>query len=867
MVHTDNSEEFQRCLPYHELVVPLLRSVVRAFAEFPEACFKDPRQVEKLDDWQLNRHFCWLTMHIKDGQYRHLTEGTPDESVHSLFTSSLRAKHKQLPPNVRKNLENHQSIERDEDYDVDGRSFVRKNPTRISKLIKIKVRKAIEEATENHQGNFILPSPLAIILDYLTISEHPGSKSYIFLTLRSFLFEHFKLIPDDLKGTEFSKFSVEGIEQAYSQILTSFRPRYRSRGQDKLDAPEDGTAALLRHFFALQGVLLLRFKSFEQLGIFCVGSKLLPSEKSFEFTRPRSLNKLPELGEVVNSLWGLPIPIRGAETIFRGGLVLSGRGGLVCALHGGPGTGKTSLSLALASSLSAFGIFTVFLTAEETKRDLASRTFGLIPDAVRRLPFFPKKTEEWLAIKEVPVSAHFSDRIVSLNDAFDKIYRAIHEQANSESENSGIPMPCSTAVVLDGLHDIFAYDSVYPNDEYTEKFREFIDKCRKLKALVILTTGDDWESNQQLDYLVDVSASLKHGTEGDSEVSSAVKPGRQIHLAKARNQLCAPGRHGLQIAGQKGVRFTPQSNYVLDRLSIRSAKLPDRASFKKVMQRACRQSDLRSLPTEEGGSVSNEVRFQDASEAAVKIFRRSNVFLNGEGSGGKAGLALKIATAPSFEEDDGGLALSTERVLIVSFLYPQEYYEALHSRVERLQKVEYPSVSDEFRSRIDVIHLYPGHLRPDDLLSRIEWDLRAADLMGDPFTSIVVDGIHNVFLQFPEIEKNSIFWPQLISMLRARDITIIMTHTILAVKGLVDDNRSDPLRHALVLKTDFRFEVDPVDSDDNSLKEDLREEHTFRVETISAIGQPIPNPKRHGLYWSRERLVFFTENQGRLPGV
>jgi hypothetical protein len=170
------------------------------------------------------------------------------------------------------------------------------------------------------------------------------------------------------------------------------------------------------------------------------------------------------------------------------------------------------------------------------------------------------------------------------------------------------------------------------------------------------------------------------------------------------------------------------------------------------------------------------------------------------------------------------------------------------------------------------MQLYPGHLKPDALYSKIEWALRASMLSGDPFTTIIIDGIHNVFLQFPEIEKQTLFWPQLFNLLRTRNLTSIITHTLLSVRVSergqrhfsdtyrnVDDNRSDPLKHALVLKSDFRIEVDPYELSGNQLE--ISAPHTFRVETHSAIGQPIPDPKKNPLYWSREQLVFFTESQ------
>jgi hypothetical protein len=70
----------------------------------------------------------------------------------------------------------------------------------------------------------------------------------------------------------------------------------------------------------------------------------------------------------------------------------------------------------------------------------------------------------------------------------------------------------------------------------------------------------------------------------------------------------------------------------------------------------------------------------------------------------------------------------------------------------------------------------------------------------------------------------------------------------------VDDHKSDPLRQALVQKTDFRFEVDPVSGESHRWK--------FKLEILSAIDQPVPESGK--LFWSREHLVFYREPDANL---
>ena len=882
-------------LPYHDIAGNLLRSTLRAFGEFVEENGDEYTLAEVTDvsDAQINRHFSWVTVVTGDNEVRHLRAGSANQVLSPLQTGDLRnlSKLEANDPSMFKALHNGESIQDPQS------SLVQKNPTRISRIIKNSIAETLGEPPRKHAA-FNIPSPYQIVADFLTIPEHPGSRAYALLTMRTVLFQRFGAMPKTILKHAYKEFTVQDLEIAYNSLLTSMEERYRSRGQDKIDdlkpRPKAGlrtrVSGILRHYLAMTGVLNLRVKpskkflqSPEQalwrLSQLCdVHTDSIP----LEFTRPQYLKAPTEFSELVNNLWGIPLPIRGADTIFRGGLNFASRGGLVYALHGGAGSGKTTLALGIGASLSGFGIRTLFLTAEEDEADLRSRATSLLPLKIRSLPFVPDDSKKWLHISRfelVPDENETGLRCIS--DLFEQIASALEEQNRaSESIHNGVPLPCSTMIVLDGLHDIATqalFDtSQTESEKITEEFHQFISTCRKLRALVVLTTGTDWSADTSLDYLVDVAMRLSH--EIESDIGS--KPHRYLTLSKTRHQLCSPGAHGLQIAGDKGVRFTPQMNYQLDRMSIWNSRLPIKDIYKQVMQRTCSQEDLALFSTGSSTRVKRKPKFFLNKNAGVELYQGSNIFLNGEGSGGKAGLALKIATAPSFERSKKDPLINrSEKVLVVSFLYPEEYYRNILDRLKTVRKKEYENLPRDYNPRMEVMHLYPGHLKPDTLYSKIEWALRASLLSGDPFTTIVIDGIHNVFLQFPEIEKHSLFWPQLFSLLRTRNLTWIITHTLLSVRltgrknvdsygaipeayRTVDDSRSDPLKHALVLKTDFQLEVDPKELTKTQME--VSAPNIFRVETHSAIGQPMPDPDRNPLYWSREQLVFFSESQKAL---
>lgn len=881
-----------RTLPYHDLAEKLLESTLRSYGEFVSCddniwSFVEPTIVE---DSQINRHFSWLALATGQNQVRHLRAGSADEAIHPLVTGSLQHA-SELEELIKLRLEKGLSIE-----DVSS-NLVQQGATRISRIIKTAVETTFEESRKPDEA-ITFPSPYQIVLDFLTIPEHPGSRAYALLTMRTLLFQKFKAMPQTVLKHGYREFTVQELELAYTSLQTSMQERYRSKGQDKLDdiKPRPNASVvirasgILRHYLAMTGIFYLRFKGrpgavggpAEVVHYLSETCNLHDTELPFEFARPVYLKAPTEFGEIVNGLWGIPIPIRGADTIFRAGLTFASRGGLVCALHGGPGSGKTALALGIGAALSGFGIRTLFLTAEEDVTDLESRATSLLPSQVRNLPFISDDPKEWLKVRHFDlVQEEEETRLRSLSAEFEKIANALEAQNQvNENEPDAVPLPCSTIVVLDGLHEI-ATQALFNqkkkgSKKVTNEFHRFIETCRKLRALVILTTGTDWRADTSLDYLVDVAMRLTHETESD--IGS--KPHRYLTLSKARHQLCSPGTHGLQIAGDKGVRFTPQMNYQLDRLSIWNARLPFTDVIKPVMQLTCHQEDLKLISIASNTTVSKGLKFYPNKNAGVELYRGSNIFLNGEGSGGKAGLALKIATSPSFNKRSLTTPLAKpEKLLVVSFLYPDEYYRNILKKLRAVRGREYPNLPDNYKPRMEVMHLYPGHLKPDTLYSKIEWALRASILSGDPFTTIIIDGIHNVFLQFPEIEKQSMFWPQLFSLLRTRSLTTIITHTLLSVRMTgrntfdgygskpetyrrVDDSRSDPLKHALVLKTDFLIEVDPHEL--SGAQPEISAPHTFRVETLSAIGQPMPDARNNPLYWSREKLVFFSEKQGAL---
>jgi DNA mismatch endonuclease Vsr len=159
-----------------------------------------------------------------------------------------------------------------------------------------------------------------------------------------------------------------------------------------------------------------------------------------------------------------------------------------------------------------------------------------------------------------------------------------------------------------------------------------------------------------------------------------------------------------------------------------------------------------------------------------------------------------------------------------------------------------------------------GQIRPEDFLTIISQMLDRHELLGWPYDGVMIDGLHNVYLQFPLLEQSEMVWPMLFQMLRTRGLTVVTTHTYFSIDPGVNAMRLDaddvdsarrraaPLLHALVQATDFRVRVSPEKPKDAEKLNSLFNGQDFgtRVDILGAIGQPVAsNP----FYWDRDRGV------------
>lgn len=475
---------------------------------------------------------------------------------------------------------------------------------------------------------------------------------------------------------------------------------------------------------------------------------------------------------------------------------------------------------------------------------------------------------------------------------------------NGDEQN--LPRFARPVIVVDGLHQLFDI----PQGEviFEASLRELVDQCRELGAIFIFSFSKEEKGLKRLEYLCDLIIELDHeGFENPSE-----SPRRYFQLLKARRQPARIGAHVFHLKGENGFRLKPSTDARLQEAKRELWSDPDY------------RSEIFLTETPPDGFTHGYSSSEASNANSMAIRNWAQILVIGKGSSGKAGFGLYLLHRRWFDralfspqggidqlkllEEDvvesdtefGGkareLAISKSkmpvwyvppyletRVLVISFLYQSSYYDVLSSRLSRKQKgkvkrakekneinppvmgpieslagFEYCPLPDKMRT--DTIELYPGMLGPEDFIAKIEKKLSEAESVGMPYTGVLVDGLHNVFVQFPKLEESSSFWGTFYNLLRRRKVTVVTTHTEFSVKAneASDGNNPQPrqltynfeqaqrkvapLLSALISGADYLFDLSPH-----------RDGKTIKYVAVprTSIGQEVGN---YAFQWDRKNL-------------
>jgi hypothetical protein len=388
------------------------------------------------------------------------------------------------------------------------------------------------------------------------------------------------------------------------------------------------------------------------------------------------------------------------------------------------------------------------------------------------------------------------------------------------------------------------------------------------------------------------------------------KPRRYFRLLKARRQPARIGAHVFHLKGNGGFRLKP------------SADARSQAAKSELWWDPDPRAEIFLTDDPPAGFRQHDSKQTYANALPIRNF--GQILVIGKGSSGKAGFGLyllhrrwfdrrmfldkrilqeDLLQLPLLEDqahqnipaqlehalakkqaiEDASMFVPLEspfletRVLVISFLYQRSYYDVLTIRLaarrrgkptrkhgygsaEKLTSMEFSPLPD--RMRTDTIELYPGLLSVEDFIAKVEKALELAEADGLPYTGVLIDGLHNVFVQFPALENESSFWGMFYNILRRRRVTVVTTHTEFDIQGdstggnftrdsgsasLVYDfeqaqRKMAPLLSAIVSASDYMFEL--------SARNEGRRVR-YQVTPLGAVGYDIGGIT---FEWQKERL-------------
>lgn len=734
---------------------------------------------------------------------------------------------------------------------------------RLSRLTIQAFRESQQITTSSNFAGHVLPSPLLILYQALIVPDEPQTAAYGLVLCRSMLFDFLSLHPlhPDIAQYEY----LEAFEEKdVLESIASFRNyiKVQARWPDirMKDTLTGRVNFLTGQFLSLKGYSYFWFSSEENLLEFCkIGEKInsdFIKEKYrnpvYRFRLSDNYVELPEPGELINSMFGIPLPIRGADVLFFGGLKKTAKGGSIINLNGKPGAGKTSVCLSIAAMLSPLNTKCIYISLEEQREDLYTRLITLIPEYLKELSIYknPKGIDktDWFIPYRINENLGFKE----ITEILNLLHRDIKASSPEPQEGQKvIPAVCPLLIVLDNINELAS--GYNDSKEGYKEIEEFIYACRQLGALVMLISAEELVQKLNIDYLVDTAINIKQRGTDDP----LAKPVRIFQLNKTRHQISRQGSHVFHLSAPTGFRICPQIPSQMDKKENMKRLLPDKTRCIHTLN-----------------FVNQSFRY------FLQLFPISQILIHGVGSSGKAGFALKLLLSPpveipeilnklknkneamhnmhyisQFEKKSFYLQKYQTKVLVVSFLYPEEYYTTLVS--EKMSDLRF-SYKGMRKPKIKILPFYPGYLAVEDFISKIIRHLDESILEGEPYTGILLDGLHNVFLQFKNLQDNDMMWPLLYGILSRYKLTVVSTFTNFSVNNhhdagadftsVTDDQRimlkgQAPFLHSLVKASDFYLTLDE--------KIDSVGARRYIISVRSSIDQ---RPPSEVLEWDRQSL-------------
>ncbi len=504
---------------------------------------------------------------------------------------------------------------------------------------------------------------------------------------------------------------------------------------------------------------------------------------------PQLDGALPDFASILNLAFSQPTGVPGLDEILSGFVPLMADrpapkgGGLVTFIAGPPGSGKTSLCLAITSKMAELGSITRYVTTEEMTLSVEAKRSAIV--ASWQGVAWPKSqhADTNFAI----VDGQGFDDLMALKDKLTKELKQDTTEATADSVRGHLYLPFPRVVAIDSLtallqradHGLVGYSE-------RRNMSDILNELRELGACVFLVGSPQDCDDEGLSYLVDNVFFL-----GTDNSPAPRHPIRTMEVQKTRLQTSCRGTHVFHLSGHEGCSVSPSLHAALR--SVKGRLPPDGDGKTRAVLWAPERATQLDLP----------MNLEDSPKprrGALTIRERSQVLLYGRGSSGKARFAMALAFEPRVSNEPSEKwaeylqahadkkreitplelrLLERSRVLVVSFLYGKDYYRPL---VKDLFKYRFNNEhKHDVDSYVTTLDLYPGYIDPETLISRVRRQIRSGRLAGRPYTTVILDGVHNLLLQFPLLEGEPLLWPTLFRIFRAEGIDAISTFTFFKV--------------------------------------------------------------------------------------
>ena len=589
------------------------------------------------------------------------------------------------------------------------------------------------------------------------------------------------------------KDGIEALRDAHRRMRSRFEHQQSLRETVVRPGPAPNTDQLIIDTLCLHGYVR-RSMSDADFGAYCRAFAKAPlgidparAERRFAGEQPQLKGDPPDFPTLVNLLFAQPTGILGVDDVLGGMLPMLNGGGQVTVLAGPAGSGKTTFCLAVAARALELGADVRYLSTEENKESLRAKLLSTGGGSYLSEALWAVSDPD---APELPiVDARPLDSVEMLEEILREELQPKQRAAQGKIDVVAF-LPFPRLVVVDSISALIAHDG----PDAAERRRSLaaaLASLRELGVSVWLVGGAEDAKDASLEYLVDNVLLL------DTDPSRSDRhPLRTCVVEKTRLQTSHRGRHVLHLSRTEGCIVSPSLHAVIRDLHEHDSSAPS-------------DTEHAVVHTEKEGRTTR----------ALTLRARSQVLVHGRGSAGKAKFALRLALEPAVPTANRstksrrakGRSRACPRVLVVSFLYPESYYLEAARDTAGARFGEGVDVAD----RLSVIEFYPGFIDPETVVAKISRELEGARIAGTPYSALVVDGVHNVLLQYPLLEGERLLWPAVSRLARAYQVTAITTFTFFEMPGsderepagLVDVS-SKIFFHLLVSSADYSFIVE-----------------------------------------------------------